>query len=115
MQENFDPFEVQGKDIRIQLGGMQWSPDSRKLCFFVMKSSAVSSTTEWFIYDAESKEHYPLQGMLTRDVMPVWAGDGQSLYFQYVASSEERFPFERYELSWFQMPLDGSTFALEYS
>ena len=43
--------------IKIIIGGIQWSPDNRKVCFFVQKASQAASHTNWFVYLVHFNAH----------------------------------------------------------
>jgi len=90
--------------IRIRIGGIQWSPDSRKICFFLDKTSAASSQTQWFVYDGADQIVRAVSMGMHQDVYLNWSRDSRALYFsQRVGLRSHE---TEYQWRWFEVPLE---------
>ncbi|MEW5894990.1 MAG: hypothetical protein AB1650_04455, partial [Candidatus Omnitrophota bacterium] len=88
----------------IDIGGIQWSPDSKKICYFVTKRSRVSSQTGWFVFNLSTGEHDKLPLTLQQNIFLSWGSDSERLYFHYV-KSDEREGKKVFKTSWYEIQL----------
>lgn len=100
---------VLSKDAKIKIGGIQWSPDNKKICFFVEKSSRVSTQSQWFIYDIKSKTETTVPLGAQQISFLMWAKDSQRLYFDQVVSRPKDRYGKAYRIKWFEIPLKTLT------
>lgn len=96
--------KVVAGNVKIRIGGIQWSPDNRKVCFFVHKTSAAASHTNWFVYDLAGDKTDALNLGSYQDVFLSWASDSQRLYFFQTRSAPNQQQAE-YRVRWFEIPL----------
>lgn len=96
------PADEISEQRKVRIAAAQWSPDSKKLCFFVEKISSVSSQTQWYVYDLDSSQEARAINLATyRSAFLYWAKDSGRLYFHQVFSREKGFL-----VKWFEIPLD---------
>lgn len=91
-------------DANIMVGGIQWSPDSSKVCFFVQKSSQVSSHTNWIVHDIRARQDMLVALGVRQTAFLVWSVDSSKLYFSQVRSIEGQGK-PQYRVSWFAIAL----------
>lgn len=97
--------EVAGFDhIRIALGGIQWSPDSKKLCFFIERSSPSGSYTNWFMYDRSEGNAVRIDLGPRQNIFLSWAKDAQRLYFSQTHAYQDQTQ-KGYRMRWFEISL----------
>ena len=95
------------------VGGMYWSPDSQKICFFVEKTAAPSLQTQWFVYDRTLKQKRSVPLGARQSAFLVWAEDSRRLYFKQVRSAAaRRDQAVVYRIQWYEIPLDTLKSAL---
>jgi|GEM_PF-4473738 len=91
-------------NIRIRIGGIQWSPDSRKICFFLDKTSQAASQTQWFVYDGINPQARAISMGMYQDVYLNWSQDSRGLYFsQRIGVRDHDAP---YFWKWFEISLE---------
>lgn len=104
---SFDGIVSSGATIKI--GGLQWSPDNQKICFFVEKSSRVATQSQWFVYDIKSKIKTVIPLGARQHSFLMWAEDSQRLYFNQVVSNSYVIKKKKYRIKWFEVPLEKVT------
>lgn len=94
----------------IVIGGLQWSPDSRRLCFFIQKSSRSASHTSWFVYDQKSGRLDTIDLGARQNVFLFWGEDSRRLYFSQTRAVEEQGQ-QGFRARWFEIVLEPQRIA----
>lgn len=95
------------QDLKGSLGGIRWSPDSRKFCYELGRWSPYSSQDHLYIYDLVGDIKRPIKTPTRRISSLYWGGDGKDLYYLRHKAEDPSVHAYSFAVQVFRIPMDS--------
>jgi hypothetical protein len=95
------------QELKGALGGIRWSPDSRKFCYELGRWSQYSSQDNLYIYDLIGDIKRPIKTPTRRISALYWGRDGRNLYYLRHKAEDPSVHAYSFAVQVFRIPLDS--------
>ncbi|MFH0984169.1 MAG: hypothetical protein V1882_01385, partial [Candidatus Omnitrophota bacterium] len=97
--------QEQATEIKGNIGGIRWAPDSRKFVYEMARWSKVSSQDNVYLYDLQGKKKRMIQSPTRRISSLYWDEKSENLYYLYHESKGPSKEMSDYEVAVFRIPV----------
>ncbi len=94
------------QDLKGALGGIRWSPDSRKFCYEMGRWSSYSSQDNLYVYDLAGDVKRPIKTPTRKVSSLYWDREGRDLYYLRHKAEDPSVHAYSFAVQVFRIPLD---------